>query len=37
MTRFDQWRSAKIDVAGVGKYAYGRDQSRAHKADSDNL
>jgi hypothetical protein len=37
MAGFDQWRRAKIDVAGVRKYADGRNQGRTDKANSHNL
>jgi hypothetical protein len=37
MASFDQWRSAKIDITGTRKYADGRDQGGADKANSDNL
>jgi hypothetical protein len=37
MAGFDQWRGAKINVAGVGKYAYGRNQGRTDQANGDNL
>jgi hypothetical protein len=37
MAGFDQWRGAKIEVAGVRKYANGSNQSRTDKANSDNL